>query len=382
MPRFLWTVFVLGSATAALADPATDAKDAVNRVRAAAGLRSVELDPALSAGCDKHTEYLVLNAGNHEALDGLRSHHEHPDLPGASPEGAACGEAADLAFEQAHVASPVEGGWVAGIYHRRPMLDPTLETIGVGYSKLPDGHYDVALRFGKFDAHRGAWPVRYPADHQTGVPFDFIGETPNPAPAMPAGYPITLQFPPFDKVTHVSATLTDDSGHAIAAYVSDPEHPATSFPQLGIVSLIAKHPLAPDTTYLVTIDATWRGKRDTWKWQFKTLGLRQLDASDQDAVAAAAGVPSRVHGTVTQAGTIDHGRTVYLQLGKGKRMLSVIMPLSVWRQLAGDAEPARWMGRTVDVQARPQPIGRKFINFTIVAADQLSVSPSPESSTW
>jgi hypothetical protein len=27
-------------------------------------------------------------------------------------------------------------GWMAGMYHRRPMLDPQLERIGVGYALL------------------------------------------------------------------------------------------------------------------------------------------------------------------------------------------------------------------------------------------------------
>lgn len=363
-------MIVLGSAASALADPAGDVRDAVNRIRANAGLRSVELDPSLTEGCMKHTEYLRLNEGN-PAIAGLRAHDEQPDLPGASDAGADCGKASDLAFEQTDVADAVSHGWIAGIYHRRPMLDPTLVKIGVGYAKKSNGRYIVALRFGKFDGKRGAWPVRYPADHQRDVPFEFGGETPRPVPKLPAGYPITLQFPPFDPVTDVSATLTDDSGHVVEAYAADPEHPATSFPQLGIVSIIAKHPLAPDTTYVVTIDATWRGQRDTWKWQFTTLALRPLDASDQAAVMAALGVPSRVHGIVTQAGTIDHGRTVYLQLGKGERMISVIMSLAVWRELAGNANPQRWVHRTIEVAATPQPAGDKFINFTVSAADQV-----------
>jgi hypothetical protein len=367
VPRILCALFVLGSAASAVADPANDAKNTLNRVRAAAGLGSVELDPALSAGCMKHTEYLRLNQGT-EAFARLGAHDEQPDMPGASSEGAACAKAADIAFGQDHV--PVAGGFLAGIYHRRPMLDPTLAKIGVGYSKQPDGKYIVALRFAFGKTGGQAWPVRYPVDHQVDVPFDFIGETPNPAPTMPAGYPITLQFPPFDRVSGVRAELTDDTGQAVSAYLSDPEHPATSFPQLGLVSLIAKHPLLPDTTYTVTIEATWRGERDTWKWQFKTVGLRMLDAADRGAVQAARGVPSRVHGTVTSAGTIDKGRTVFLTLGKGEPTLSVIVPIAVWRELAGDEDPRSWVGRTVDVQATPQRI-RRFINLEIRAADQL-----------
>lgn len=50
MSRLVTLVLALTSTTA-LADPAEDAVAAVNRVRAAAGLRAVSLDPELSAGC-------------------------------------------------------------------------------------------------------------------------------------------------------------------------------------------------------------------------------------------------------------------------------------------------------------------------------------------
>ena len=59
--------------------------------------------------------------------------------------------------------------WVAGMYHRRPMLDPQLERIGVGYARLADGMLTAALRFENAARRRGG-PVAYPADRQTDVP--------------------------------------------------------------------------------------------------------------------------------------------------------------------------------------------------------------------
>jgi hypothetical protein len=50
--------------------------------------------------------------------------------------------------------------WMAGMYHRRPMLDPQLERIGVGYARLPDGMLMAALRFEKATLRRGSWPER------------------------------------------------------------------------------------------------------------------------------------------------------------------------------------------------------------------------------
>lgn len=370
MTRFVALVLALVS-TAALADPADDAAAAVNRLRATAGLPPVAHDPTLDAGCAQHTEYLARNRGN-PASAGLSAHEEQPDLPGASAAGAACGKTSDIAFGQPHARAPVMG-FAAGIYHRRPILDPGLKTIGFGASRLPDGHYIVALRFDETSGKSSAWPVGYPADGQRDVPLEGGGETPLPIPRLPAGYPITLMFPPFAKVTKVHAQLTDAAGRDVEVYESDPEHPATSFPQLGIVSLIAKHTLAPDATYHVSIDAIWRGKQRRWQWSFTTLALRSFDAADRGAVKAALGKPSLARGKVTSAGTIADGHTVFLALGKGDPMVSVIVPEPVWREVAGRADPARWIGRTVEVQATPQHVGAKFINLQIAAGDQIRV---------
>jgi hypothetical protein len=258
---------------------------------------------------------------------------------------------------------------MAGIYHRRPVLDPALAKIGVGIANLADGTFVVALRFGATDGS-GAWPVAYPADAQDGVPREYGNEIPNPVPGGgPAGYPITLQFPPFDKVTGVRAKLVDGKGAAVAFYLSDPEHPATSFPQSGIVSVIPKQALAPSTPYTITIDATWKGKRGSWRWSFTTLGLRAVDASDRQAMRDALGVPSLIRGTVSHAGTIA-GAT-FLQLGRNEPMVSVIVPTAVWHQLGG--APAGYEGKTVEVDATPQLVDGKFLNLPIATAKQLRV---------
>jgi hypothetical protein len=156
-----------------LADPV---HDAVDRYRKAAGLPAVELDNAASAGCAKHADYLVRNHGT-AAVAGLEAHKEHADLPGASPEGADCGKNADLFVGVADLGKAVDG-FMAGIYHRRPIIDPGLAKIGVGIAKLPDGTFALALRLSAGTGGKIAWPVAYPADHQTDVPLDYGNEIP------------------------------------------------------------------------------------------------------------------------------------------------------------------------------------------------------------
>src|SRR5262245_31242878 len=110
-------------------------KRLVDRYRAAVGLPAVMLDAKLSKGCMEHAEYMRLNKDS-DAVAGLNAHNQRPNLRGASAAGAACGKAADLFFDVSDLEVAVDG-WMSVLYHRRPILSPTLERIGVGYSRLP-----------------------------------------------------------------------------------------------------------------------------------------------------------------------------------------------------------------------------------------------------
>ena len=125
--------------------PDEEALRLVNHYRQLAGLTPVKLDLQLSAGCVEHANYMVQNRGT-DAMAGLNAHTQRPNLPGASAAGAACAKAADLFPRVSNLGIAIDG-WMAGMYHRRPMLDPLLERIGVGYARLPDGMLTAALRF-------------------------------------------------------------------------------------------------------------------------------------------------------------------------------------------------------------------------------------------
>jgi hypothetical protein len=323
----------------------------------------------------EHANYMVQNQGT-DAMAGLNPHTQRSNLPGASAAGAACAKAADLFLGVSDLGVAIDV-WMAGMYHRRPMLDPQLERIGVGYARLTDGMLTAALRFENAARRRGGWPVAYPADKQTDVSLDYGAEFPNPSPNHgTGGYPITLQFPPFDKVTGVIAKLTDGTGNPVESFLSDPEHPATSFGQFGLICLIPKQSLQAQHVYSVRIDATWKGKPGTWTWSFSTVSLRGIEASDDRAVAGAINVPSLVHGTVAFGG-MRSIETVVLQLAAGEgsryRALSVIIPIPVWRQIAGTAEPKSFKGKVIEVQTTPQVAGGKYVNMRISAATQLRV---------
>jgi hypothetical protein len=354
--------------------PAPDraALDAVNAYRARAGLAAVKLDAALSKGCMEHAIYMKLNRGT-AAMAGLEAHKQRPKLPGATPAGAACAKAADL-FPGVSDLDTAVAGWMAGIYHRRPIMDPTLTTIGVGYAQLDDGSYMAALMLVDSKSPSTQWPVTYPVDRQSDVPLELGHEIPMPSPNGIGGYPVTLQFPPFDKVTGVKATLAI-KGKAVPIHLSDPEHPASSFGQFGVVSLIAEQPLQPATTYAVKIAATWQGVAKTWTWSFTTLALRPVDANDGAAMEAAIGIASRVRGKVVHTGMIDT-ETVFLALtdDHDRKLVSVVIPLAVWTELAHGAKPETFRGKALEVEATPQLVTNKFINLTITVVNQLHVA--------
>jgi hypothetical protein len=369
-------------AACASIDPANEpvglhVKTLVDRYRAQVGLPPVTLDAKLSKGCMEHAEYMRLNKDS-DATAGLNAHRQRPNLPGASAAGAACGVAADLFFDVSDLGVAVDG-WMSTLYHRRPILTPSLERIGVGYAQLRDGSYMAALMFA--DA-RGAdvsakWPVAYPADNEGGVPLEFGAEVPNPVPGgARAGYPITIQFPPYDKLTGVRARIVDERGKDVAFYLSDPEHPAMdSFGQYGVVSLIPKLPLRPESRYEVRVDATWNGKAGTWHWSFTTLALRSVDAQDEEAVTRAINVASTLKGTVLDGGMMVDGENAFLRIGlrTGKRykMVLVLISRDVWGELGGKPDP--FVGRTIEVDGTPQLFKGAYINIPITVAGQLRV---------
>jgi hypothetical protein len=378
--RVALLILLAASVPQAKAEPPDEqALRLLNHYRQIAGLTTVKLDRQLSAGCMEHANYMVQNQGT-DAMTGLNPHTQRSHLPGASAAGAACAKAADLFIGVSDLGVAIDV-WMAGMYHRRPMLDPQLERIGVGYARLPDGMLTAALRFENATHRGGTWPVAYPADKQADVPLEYGAESPNPIPNHgTGGYPITLQFPPFDKVTGVSAKLSDAKGNPVEFLLSDPQHPATSFGQFGVICLIPKQSLQAEHAYRVRIDAAWKGKPGSWTWSFSTVSLRRIEASDDRAVAGAINMPSLVHGRVASGG-MRTSETVFLQLaaseGSRYKMMSVIIPIAVWRQIAGTAGPGSFKGKVVEVQATPQVAGGKYVNMRISAATQLRVLAAP-----
>ena len=243
----------------------------INAVRRLAGLQPVELDETLSKGCRLHAQYLVLNRA-HPKTQGLDAHIELEGLPGYTPEGDKAARVSNLYWGR-DLTLAVDR-WIGGLYHRIPFLRPNLKQIGLGVEQEVIV-LDVISGIVGVDVNA----VAYPGDGQGDVPTDYGIEFPDPLPkdaSREAGYPITLQFPIGANVASVEAEIIDSAGSKVEFHLSDPERPATSFPQQSTICLIPIRPLVVNTTYKVSVKANVDGKEVRKSWSFNTREAQAL----------------------------------------------------------------------------------------------------------
>jgi uncharacterized protein YkwD len=225
-----------------------------------------------------HARYLAINEG-HPALQGLKAHDEDLTLPGSSKEGQKAGKASDIAIGDYE---PIDGvdAWMATLYHRVPILEPNLSSIGFGCARGRRFGWVTVMNVltGRDKAPRPR-PVFYPVPDQIDVPVNFPngGEEPTPIPDDTdgkAGYPITAFFPSEEPLVNATGKLINAAGEDVPCWFSSPEKLAN--PKLKkeyqgtTVCLIAKDPLAPNTTYQVQIQGQLAGKAWQKKWKFTT----------------------------------------------------------------------------------------------------------------
>lgn len=361
-----------------MSDDADDALDLINDARHEAGLDPVRLDPALTTACEKHANYLLLNYGK-PAIQGLLAHREQPGLPGYSDEGARAGKASDIHWVPLTRAVP---GWLDSLYHRNPIMNPGLKTVGMGAMRDARGHYVSLLLFGQADYNdTSSYPVRYPPDRATNAPFNFRGgEVPDPVPggATKAGPPITLHFHPWATVSGVSASLEDDRGNDVPFYLSSPERPATSFPQGGAVCLIPKRPLKVASRYWVKVTAAVNGDRpQTWNWSFTTAEPTYVSAADPRAVNASLRTLNYYYGDIRKAYLLGGQAFFEFKTGPSQKV-SFFLNRDAWARMraAGYSDPAQFTGKRVRVLAEAVEIVPGDVGLLWDDLSELTVMPS------
>lgn len=254
----------------------------LNQYRAIAREGLLHEDLAVSAAAAAHSRYLLANfAGiisSGEAL-GDAGHEERPGNKDYSLAGAAAAPNSQLAWGcGAYDIGGQIDQWIAGPFHRLPMLDPFLTEAGFGEAS-DDGCWVAALRLAAPGEHPTIYPsaIEFPSGSAP-VAINWTGvEYPDPLAScpgyqLPVGIPITLQLGRLFDARLTAHSLTQDGAVvdscAFDAHgysnpnVAAQEYGRWALRSAGAVVLIPRTPLAPGKSYSVSITA--HGKSYAW----------------------------------------------------------------------------------------------------------------------
>jgi tetratricopeptide (TPR) repeat protein len=252
------------------------ALDALNAIRARAHLTPVHLDDRITNGATAHAYWWLFNLSLPE-VKGLGIHREVPGTPGFTgvtmrDRSSRFGyPSASMSEDITHRGDPAAAikDWLDSVYHRFPLMIPTLDAVGFGEAVgggLPIDVLDMGY-LNDFGDPRQVVP--YPAEGQDGVPAVFLGnELPDPVPPggrYPTGYPVTLNFNPYVAVTTSASQIRDAAGQVVDSYVL----PATHADE-NVLTILPKAPLQPKATYQVHVTGTIQGTAFTRDWSFTT----------------------------------------------------------------------------------------------------------------
>jgi uncharacterized protein YkwD len=280
----------------------------INYYRAMAGLDPVAKNSKMSDGDVKHARYMVKNYVGRTDL-GLDMHMESKNNQWYTAEGSIAGRTSDVIPPGGIELTDKQAIdlWVAGPFHRLPILNPSLKEAGFG-SYSEDGESAIALqlrkptslenstafkpaprsyilpdRSGEDDESSGSITrvVEFPPANAT-VPlaaFD-AGEWPNPLASCPGykpptGIPITLQLGGSGAPKIQSATLTSDGqplescSFDASNYRGDDEVQTVTgrgaLQNFGAIVLVPRARLHSGASYEVSIVAD--GKSYQWTFQ-------------------------------------------------------------------------------------------------------------------
>ena len=267
-------------------EPVTDHWLAViNYYRATALLPPVTENASLSAGDQKHAEYLVRND--------LVAHGEDPTRPGFTAAGNAAGLSSNVAGGSAHATErEMVEFWMRSPFHAIGILRPRLREVGFGIAHDNRGLQTAAA----LDILNGLrptmpagvdFPIEWPGNGTTQPLRAFFGgEYPDPLTACPGyqtptGVPLIVQF---ENPVRVSSYSFKDSGGArlpsceidASNYVNrDAAAQRLGRLLLGadnVVFVIPREPLVAGETY--TLDVTSNGEK-----AHSRFGVTDLDGA-------------------------------------------------------------------------------------------------------
>lgn len=262
---------------AALRGHALTALEEVNRVRAAAGLTAVALDDRLSQSAASHAYYWLFNNAS-ATVANLGIHREVLGLPGfigvlPLDRDRAYGyvRSGSVGEDITHRGEPraAVDDWVNSVFHRFPILRPDLAAIGYGDASIgPIAMEDMEFAFIEPDGPHHV-PVLYPASRQQSVPTTFVdNELPDPVPPgapRSTGYPVTVNFDTFARVTMDRFSVAGPDGVELPGYLGAPT-PASE----KTAWILPQAPFRAHTTYTAHYVGTVDGSPFDRTWTFTT----------------------------------------------------------------------------------------------------------------
>jgi len=244
-----------------------DARRALDRVRAMAGLPSLRCDAATAAAAAAHCAYVAANGTfSHVEVNGKPKFYGERFIQRMARAKASDTAAAEvMATLRGADAIEAHGGWMNSVYHRSILLRRELVSFGYGSAESCS-----TIDFGRNTASVDGAAVVWPPNGATSVPWSFgaSDELPNPLPGHDVvGSPISIVgTSSFD---HPSAVVTGPSG-SVAVKLISPDSDETGLVRAGELHVVPLAPLEPNTRYTATIRARSGDKSVVYATTFTT----------------------------------------------------------------------------------------------------------------
>ncbi|MGP8434533.1 CAP domain-containing protein [Paraburkholderia fungorum] len=158
--------------------------------------------------------------------------------------------------------------WISTVYHSQAILTP-VKTIGIGeyetaFNGSPEAWGSMSLLNTEMQQLTTSGPITFPCQGTTGVPYKAVSEFPTPPNTSgPWGTPVIVMGNATDTLVLTSGTMTDPSGNVINLQLLYSANDPNKLTQPYAAVAYPATPLAPNTTYTVSVSGTVNGKAFT-----------------------------------------------------------------------------------------------------------------------
>lgn len=165
--------------------------------------------------------------------------------------------------------------WISTVYHSQILLTPVTK-MGVGeyetsLSGFPAAWGSLTIADTSIQQLTTSGPITFPCQGTTGVPYKAVSESPTPPNTSgPWGTPVVVMGNATDTIVLTSGTMTDPSGNVINLQLLYSANDPNKLTQPYAAVAYPATPLAPNTTYTVSVSGTVNGTAFTRPFTFTT----------------------------------------------------------------------------------------------------------------